>query len=66
MRSKVERRLGALERAAAPTSSAPPTWVSVATEAEAAGYRGVKVYVGISPDDWDTDHETDAAPAQRA
>jgi hypothetical protein len=66
MRDKVDRRLSALERAAAPTSSAPPIWVSVATEAAAASYRGVKVYVGVSPDDWDADHETGTATAQRA
>lgn len=68
MKSNVDRRLSELERAAAPTTSAPPTWVSVATIEEAERYRNFKghIYVGVSPDDWDADHETGTATAQRA
>jgi hypothetical protein len=50
--------------------AAQPTWLSVANEAdvEAAlaampdGWRG-NVYIGISPDDWDTDHDAQTATA---
>ena len=65
---QIERRVVALEQAKAPTSSAPPTWVSVQTEAEAAAVarRGVKVYVGVSPDDWDEEHEAGGQAAESA
>ena len=68
MKGKVDRRLSELERAAAPATAAPPTWVSVATIEEAERYRHFKgnIYVGISPDDWDEKHEADAAPAESA
>ena len=68
MRGKVERRISELERAAAPTGSALPTWVSVATIEEAERYRNFKghIYVGVSPDDWDIEHEADTAAAQSA
>ena len=68
MKGKVDRRLSELERAAAPATAAPPTWVSVATIEEAERYRNFKghIYVGISPDDWDEKHEADAAPAESA
>ena len=68
MKGKVDRRLSELERAAAPATAAPPTWVSVATIEEAERYRHFKgnIYVGISPDDWDIANETDAAPAESA
>lgn len=69
MRDKVDRRISELERAAAPTSSAPPTWVSVATIEEAERYRNFKgrVYVGISPDDWDgEEHEAGGQAAENA
>ena len=68
MRGKVDRRLSELERAAAPTSSAPPTWVSVATIEEAERYRHFKghIYVGVSPDDWDIENEADAAAPESA
>ena len=68
MRGKVDRRLSELERAAAPTSSAPPAWVSVATIEEAERYRHFKgkIYVGVSPDDWDEKNEADAAAPESA
>lgn len=68
MRGKVERRISELERAAAPTSSAPPMWVSVATIEEAERYRHFKghIYVGVSPDDWDEKNEADAAAPESA
>ena len=68
MKGKVDRRLSELERAAAPATAAPPTWVSVATIEEAEQYRNFKgnIYVGVSPNDWDEKHETDAAPAESA
>ena len=68
MRGQIDRRISELERAAAPTSSAPPMWVSVATIEEAERYRNFKghIYVGVSPDDWDIEHEADAAAPESA
>ena len=65
MRGQIDRRISELERAAAPTSSAPPTWVSVATIEEAERYRHFKgnIYVTVSPDDWDEKHEAEQAAA---
>ena len=61
-----ERRLRALEQRRAAASSSGPGWVSVQSLAElpaelATSRRRCKVYVGCSPDDWDTEHEHKAA-----
>ena len=60
----MQRRLSALERRA---TKALPTWVTVATEAEAAPYlhMGIKVYVQCGPDDWDIEHEADTETTYR-
>ncbi len=72
MAKETERRLSALERRQLVAGSARPTWVSVQTEAEAAaaavryGPGPIKVYVGISPDDWDAEHEPARSAPERA
>ena len=58
MAKETERRLSVLERRQVATGR--PLYVSVQTEEEAAAAVAryglpLKVYVGISPDDWDSD-----------
>ena len=70
MAKETERRLSVLERQVATSGSQRPLWVSVQTEAEAAatvaqhGGR-IKVYVGVSPDDWDIEHEPSGSAPER-
>ncbi len=71
MAKETERRLSVLERQVATSGSQRPMWVSVQTEAAAAAAvaqygSGCKVYVGISPDDWDTEHEPGRSAPERA
>ena len=69
MATQTERRLSVLERRQVATGR--PLYVSVQTAAEAQaalkhyGPGPLKVYVGISPDDWDTDNEP-STPVGRA
>jgi len=56
---RVESRLAKLEQAEAISAEDVPRFVSVATREELADLgltRPVKVYIGISPDDWNEDN----------
>ena len=63
MREKTARRLVALE-ARQGSTQLEPVWLSVQTEADlpaalaARRWPPAKVYIGVSPDDWDDDWGT--------
>lgn len=68
-----ERRLAALEAVAATRQAPEPAWVAVRCEADlpaalAARRRPPgKIYIGVSPDDWDTENDqAERAAAERA